>query len=115
MFQTRYIVPIIEGEKTATLRRRCRFEPGEELRMANGYPPEAGFAEGVLESNDQVDVAQLDDAAAVEDGFKDVVALREALEQIYPGVSTLRRLRFRLTRVVESHPAVAAHRLATRT
>lgn len=108
-FDTGFVVPIAEGEKTLTLRHDLDFdpEPGDRLRLAATGPYVGAFARVEI-----VDVEQLTVAAAAErdfdghrtyDGLDDVLAeLREYYPDATIGPETLlTALRFELVERVD--------------
>ena len=115
IFRSCWVGPILDGLKVLTIRRRCRFVPGSSLVFCNGYRTSDRFAEAQLLENSELLLDDVDDRLARADGFSDAAELREGLAATYPGEESFRLLRFRLTRSVESHPLVRAHRRPTRT
>ena len=77
-FKQVYIEPILRGEKTSTIRARCRVQPGQRVQAICQYhrPP---FAELEIEAVEELPAAEVPAEARA----------------IYPGLETLWRIRFR--------------------
>ena len=78
LFKKKFIVPILTGEKTQTVRlwRRCRVRAGQRC-----YIPGAGYIR--INSVDLIRLDELTDTDAQPDGFPDADALRTELHTLY--------------------------------
>ncbi len=94
-FKQRYVEPIVNGDKRTTLRKQIgKAEVGDVIAATCqwGKPP---FAWLEITGVQRVDLDELTEGMARDDGFESAVELRKELATIYPDLNQLVRVTFR--------------------